>query len=163
VRHQGSVTSDPEQLFDRYGPMVLRRCRALLRNEERAVEATQEVFVKLLEKEVDVRHPSALLFRMATNECLMQLRAGRRRPEDAASDLIDRIATAPDVEGRLDAHWMLGWLFGREPASTRLIATMFLLDGMTWEQIAAELDMSVSGVRGRLRRLRAHLPELEGA
>lgn len=157
------MATDPEQLFDRYGPMVLRRCRALLRQEELAVEAMQEVFVKLLDKDIEVQHPSALLYRMATNECLMRLRSRRRRPEEPASDLIDRIAAAPDLDGRLHARRLLDRLFGREPASTELIATMFLLDGMTWEQIARELDMSVSGVRKRLARLREHLPELEGA
>src|SRR5690606_18818131 len=101
------VATDPAQLFDRYGPMVLRRCRSMLRDEERAVEAMQEVFVKLLEKELDVEHPSALLYRMATNECLMQLRSTRRRPEDASGDLVDRIALAPDPDGQVEARRVL--------------------------------------------------------
>lgn len=117
--------------------------------------------MKLLEKDLDVQHPSALLYRMATNECLMQLRASRRRPEDASGDLVERIACAPDPDGPVQARRILDWLFGREPASTRLIATMFLVDGRSWEEIAQELGMSVSGVRRRLRRLRSHLPELE--
>ncbi len=150
-----------EQMFDTYSPMVLRRCRAMLRDEQSAAEAMQEVFVRVLDKKIDVQHPSALLYRMATNECLTRLRTRRRRPEDPNTDLLDRIAHAPDVDGRLDAHTALTWLFNREPASTKTIATLFLMDGMTWEQIAVETGMSVSGVRKRLRRLRAHLPELE--
>jgi RNA polymerase sigma-70 factor (ECF subfamily) len=156
------VATDIAQLFDRYGPMVLRRCRSMLGDEQLAAEAMQEVFTKLVHKELDVRHPSSLLYQMATHECLTRLRSRRRRPEDPTDDLSERIANTPHVDDRLDAARALDWLFGREPPSTQIIATMFLVDGMTWEQIAKELDMSVSGVRKRLRRLRSHLPQLEG-
>ena len=39
------MSVDVEQLYERYGPMVLRRCRALLKNEARAVDALHDVFV----------------------------------------------------------------------------------------------------------------------
>jgi len=154
------LATDIAQLFDQYGPMVTRRCRSMLGDEQQAAEATQEVFARLVHKDLEVRHPSSLLYQMATHECLTRLRSRRRRPEDLTDDLPDQLATTPDVDERLDAAWALDWLFGREPPSTQQIATMFLVDGMTWEQIADELGMSVSGVRKRLRRLRSHLPAL---
>jgi RNA polymerase sigma-70 factor (ECF subfamily) len=160
-RRRCNLASDVAALFDRYGPMVLRRCRRMLRDEQQAAEAMQDVFTRLVFKELDVKHPSSLLFRMATHECLTRLRTRRRRPEVQLPSLAFEIANTPDVDARLDAQAALDWLFAREPASTQTIAVMFLMDGMTWEQIAHELDMSVSGVRKRLRRLRQHLPELE--
>ena len=39
---------DVENLYTRYGPMVLRRCRAMLRQEDEAADAMQDVFVRLL-------------------------------------------------------------------------------------------------------------------
>lgn len=39
---------------------------------------------------------------------------------------------------------------------------LHLIDGMTHEEVAAEVGMSVSGVRKRLAGLRSHLHELEG-
>lgn len=155
------MAADIAQLFDLYGPMVLRRCRAMLGDEESAAEAMQEVFTRLVHKQLDVRHPSSLLYQMATHECLTRLRTRRRRPEELREYLSERISRTPQVDDRLDAARALDWLFGREPPSTQVITTMFLVDGMTWEQIAKELGMSVSGVRKRLRRLRSHLPELE--
>ncbi len=41
------------------------------------------------------------------------------------------------------------------------MAVMHLLDGMTLEQVAREVGMSVSGVRKRLRKLRSRVAELE--
>ena len=37
-----------ESLYRKYGPMVLRRCRSLLLDEEQALDAMQETFVKLI-------------------------------------------------------------------------------------------------------------------
>ena len=42
---------DIETLYTTYGPMVLRRCRQLLRDEDLALDAMQDVFVRVL------RHP----------------------------------------------------------------------------------------------------------
>jgi RNA polymerase sigma-70 factor (ECF subfamily) len=39
---------DVEAVYRRYGPMVLRRCRTLLRDEERARDAMKDTFVKLV-------------------------------------------------------------------------------------------------------------------
>ena len=48
------------------------------------------------------------------------------------------------------------------PRSTGTIAVLHLHDGLTLEQTADAVGMSVSGVRKRLRKLRAALVELEG-
>jgi RNA polymerase sigma-70 factor (ECF subfamily) len=51
-------------------------------------------------------------------------------------------------------------LFAREQVSTRTMATLHYVDGLTLEETASEMGMSVSGVRKRLRTLRAHLQGL---
>jgi RNA polymerase sigma-70 factor (ECF subfamily) len=55
---------------------------------------------------------------------------------------------------------MLERLFGNEPESTQVMATLHLYDGLTLEEVAQETGMSVSGVRKRLRGLRESLHEL---
>ena len=42
------VALDVEALYRKYGPMVLRRCRSLLNDEDQAMDAMQETFVKLI-------------------------------------------------------------------------------------------------------------------
>lgn len=152
---------DVEQLYRRYGPMVLRRCRHLLKDEEKAADAMQEVFVQVLRRrgDLEVGAPSSFLFRTATNVCLNRIRTEKRHPEDRDDELLQRIAAAPEAEPT-GAAAILDRLFAREQESTRTIAVMHLLDGMTLEEVAAETGLSVSGVRKRLRTLRAHLHEL---
>ena len=67
-----------------------------------------------------------------------------------------------DQESRTAARRLVGRLFVREKESTQTIAVLHLLDGMTLAEVAGEVGLSVSGVRKRLRHLRAHLLEMAG-
>jgi RNA polymerase sigma-70 factor (ECF subfamily) len=158
---------DTEAYYRRYGPMVLRRCRQLLRDEERARDAMHDVFVKLLryEERLEDSAPSSLLYRIATNVCLNHIRASRRRPEVAGDSLVEQIAQQADPESAASSRGMLARLFGGETESTAVIAVLHHHDGLTLDEVAREVGMSVSGVRKRLRRLRDRITwsEAEGA
>lgn len=157
------IALDVEALYRRYGPMVLRRCRWILKDESWARDAMQDVFVQLLRREdvMTVEHPSSLLHRIATNVCLNLLRSRSRHPEDRDDELLLRIASCEDHGARFEAASFLERLFGREKESTRTIAVMHLLDGYTLEEVAKETGLSVSGVRKRLRTLKSRVRELE--
>jgi len=159
----GEAGPDCEQLTLRYGPMVLRRCRRLLGNEDEAMDACQDVFVRLVERQtrLDVRFPSSLLYTMATHVCLNRIRDRGRRPPGGGDDLLDRIAAVEEPSFSLDARLVLDRLFRRHPVSTRTIAVLHYLDGLTLEQVGEHVGLSVSGVRKRLRGLRRSLKEME--
>jgi RNA polymerase sigma-70 factor (ECF subfamily) len=151
-----------EDLYARYGPMVLRRCRTLLRDEARAVDAMQDVFVLVLRHQDRLElGGSSLLFRLATNVCLNQLRSTRRKPEDANDELVLNIAQDLDVESRTQARSLLARLFADEPETTATIAVLHWVDGMTWDEVAREVNMSVSGVRKRARGITERVKSLQ--
>jgi RNA polymerase sigma-70 factor (ECF subfamily) len=151
---------DVEALYRRFGPMVVRRCRAILRDEAEAADVAQEVFVSLLRRRdrLTDTSPSSLLYRIATNLSLNRLRDRRRRPELPGQEILEQIAALD----RLDAPLLLDRLFGRQPESTRTMAVLHHVDGLTLEEVARECGMSVSGVRRRLRLLRDALREMGG-
>ena len=122
-----------------------------------------DVFVRVLANHDDLadQAPSSLLFRIATNVCLNRLRTRRRRPEDGDPSLLVEIAEHTDPEARSAARSALDVLFRHEPEDTALIAVLHLHDKMTLEEVAAEVGMSVSGVRKRLAKLRSKLHHLE--
>ena len=156
---------DVNEYYRRYGPMVLRRCRRLLQNEEQAVDAMQDTFVKLLQNQGRLTHdaPSSLLFRIATNTCLNRIRTNTRRRENSlGDDVLQHIADCSGTDARIEARSVIDRLFLREKESTGAIAVMHLVDGMTLEQVAEQVGMSVSGVRKRLRSLREKLEKIEG-
>ncbi len=154
---------DSETYYSTYGPMVLRRCRKLLGDEHAARDAMHDVFVHVLSRADSLtdQAPSSLLFRIATNVCLNRLRTRKRRPEDGDPDLLVDIAAHTDPAARSAARSMLDVLFRQEPDDTALIAVLHLHDHMTLEEVAAEVGMSVSGVRKRLAKLRTKLHHLE--
>jgi RNA polymerase sigma-70 factor (ECF subfamily) len=164
------VAIDVEAAYRRHGAMVLRRCRRLLRDEEKAVDAMHDVFVNLLRAagRLDGEGPASLLMRMATNVCLNQLRGERRRPEDADDAALLALAAAEEPGARSVARLALGTLLGREPESTRVMAVLHLVDGLTLDEVGREVGLSAAAVRKRLRGLKARvavLPahDLEGA
>jgi RNA polymerase sigma-70 factor (ECF subfamily) len=159
----GDQAPDVERLCERYGPMVYRRCLRLLRDEDEAMDACQDVFVRVLERRdrLDARYPSSLLYRIATNLCLNRIRDRRRRAGAAQEGELERIASAEDRESATGARLLLERLFGGQPESSRTIAVLHYLDGHTLEQVAEVVGLSVSGVRRRLRVLRDAFERME--
>ncbi|MDR3000335.1 MAG: sigma-70 family RNA polymerase sigma factor [Fibromonadaceae bacterium] len=153
-----------EQLYVRYAPMVLRRCNSLLADESAAADIAQEVFVKVWEKRnsLNADYPSSLLWRMATNMCLNYIRDRKRRGENiSCEEMLMQISCAEDIENEAGNRDLLTRLFKRQPESSRTIAVLHYIDGMTLEEVAKEVKMSVAGVRKRLRALKNTLIELE--
>ncbi|HEY5935728.1 MAG TPA: sigma-70 family RNA polymerase sigma factor [Kofleriaceae bacterium] len=154
---------DTNTYYCTYGPMVLRRCRRLLGDEQAARDAMHDVFVQVLTHadELTDQAPSSLLFRIATHVCLNRIRTRRRKPEDGDPTLLVEIAEHTDPAARSAARSALDALFRHEPDDTALIAVLHLHDKMTLEEVAAEVGLSVSGVRKRLAKLRTKLHHLE--
>jgi RNA polymerase sigma-70 factor (ECF subfamily) len=75
--------------------------------------------------------------------------------------MLMNIACAENVEREHGNRDLLSRLFGKHPESSRTIAVLHLIDGMTLEEVAHEVKMSVGGVRKRLRSLKNTLTELE--
>lgn len=154
-----------EEYYRRYAPMVLRRCRILLCDEEASLDAMQEVFVRVLSSRERLRHeyPSSLLFRIATNVCLNILRSQKVRNQTQDGGLLDQIAHYDESEKRLIFSDLLDRVFQRNKASTREIAIMHFLYGLTLNEVAELVGLSLSGVRKRINLLRqqlqAHFPE----
>ncbi|MCP4133392.1 MAG: sigma-70 family RNA polymerase sigma factor [bacterium] len=145
-----------EEYYEQYGPMVLRRCRFLLKDEELSFDAMQEVFVRLIssKKRLKGEYPSSLLYTMATNVCLNMIRSNRRAPVSEGEDLLLNIASYDETEEKIINSELLDRIFKNEQTSTRKIAVMHFVDGMTLEQVARESGLSVSGVRKRLKKLK---------
>jgi RNA polymerase sigma factor (sigma-70 family) len=155
---------DVEALYKRYGPMVFRRCRHLLGDEELALDASQDVFVKIWQhrERLTGDSESGLLLRIATRTCLNKIRSITRRRENSDDEFLETIACAQDTGASVIARLNLEDIFCREQPSTRVMAVMHYLDGLTLEQVAKEVGLSVSGVRKRLKALQKHARNLEG-
>ncbi len=139
--------------FD-HGPMVHRRCLALLDDEAEALEALQEVFAEASRGSppAGASSPTTVLYRAATRACLRRRAA---RPRDSASRtaaLFDRLAREPALEGRALGAWVVEAFVGVAAVSTRELAVLHLVDGLSAEEVAEVVGTSASVVRARLAR-----------
>jgi len=144
-----------EELYRRHAAMVLGRCRYLLRDEEEARDATQEVFARVLRAAGELAaagSPTAYLMRAATHHCLNVLRAARA----AWREEIQRMARDRRERGiEPEAREMVRALLAAAPGEAREVAVLYFVDEMTQAEIAVETGRSLPTVRKRLREFLA--------
>jgi RNA polymerase sigma factor (sigma-70 family) len=149
-------------LVDRHGPMVLRVCRSILRDEHDAQDAFQATFLVLVSRAGAVRRQESagswlhgVALRVAAHARASMAR--RRRHERCAGELAvtaDRSGAA-GVSSELAAilHEELGGL----PDRYRAAIVLCYLEGHTCEAAARRLGWPVGTVKSRLARGRERL------
>lgn len=144
-----------EELYQRHAAGVYARCRFLLRDDEAARDATQDVFVRALRGRCELEaaaSPTALLLRAATNHCLNLLRASRA----AWKQEVTRMARDRDVRGiEPEARELVRALLAAAAPEAQETAVLYFVDEMTQAEIATETGRSLPTVRKRLREFLA--------
>ena len=146
--------------------MVLRRCRAILKDEEKALDAMQDVFLRILESKDKIKNACASLFYVtATRVCLNKIKSDKLRSgpdfEKIAQFMADDFSETE--KEKIDAALAIERIFEKRDHKDSLIATLHFVDGLTLEETAEEIGMSVSGVRKRIRELQKYsLKLMEG-
>ena len=146
------MANDIAAWYQKYGPMVIRRCRQLLHSTDEAMDAVQDVFVNLLKAQGrGVSYPSSLLYTIATNVCINRLRGKKRAVQtDFPLDGEELFAVEDDGYDQVDAQMLVQAILEDESAETRTICFMYHADGMTLKEISDTVGMSVSGVQKRI-------------
>ena len=150
-------------LVDRHGPMVLRVCRVVLADQHDAHDAFQATFLILVRRAGSIRRRDSLAswlhgvaYRTAC--CTRSATARRRRHERQAAEMAAQTGCGEwpdDLAPALQAE------IHRLPERYRVVVVLCLLEGLTREQAARQLDWPVGTVQSRLARgrelLRARL------
>jgi RNA polymerase sigma-70 factor (ECF subfamily) len=149
--------SEVGELYRRFGPLIYRRCRRLLVDDERAVDASQEVFVRA------VRHAENLtsdreclpwLYRVSTNYCLNLIREEKKSALFALSDAAHRSEEWEcGIERTFFARREVERLLCRFDDTDAQIAVYAYLDRMTQEEIAEVTGLSRKTVGKRLKQI----------
>ena len=161
---RGEAQIDIESFYVQYGPMVLRRCRRMLKNEQSAYDAMHEVFLKVVSNQnrLTGAYPSALLYRMATNVCLNRIRNEKKRSLDEYLHIVHNTAFFENREQETSAKALLKYILEKERETPRKIAVMYFVNGMTIKEIAETMELSISGVHKHLDQLRQRLKNKGG-
>src|SRR5437763_12960792 len=154
-----------EALVGRHGPMVLRVCRRLLRQEQDAEDAFQATFLVLARKAGSIRRSEALaswLHGVAHRIALRARRdAGRRRAHEREAQPMPANAGAGeadwgDVQAALDEE------IRALPEKYRAPFVLCFLEGKSRAEAAGELGLKEGTVWSRLSQARKLLQERLG-
>ncbi|PYX47475.1 MAG: RNA polymerase subunit sigma-24 [Acidobacteria bacterium] len=166
-----------EELVRRYDRNVFRIAQHITQNREDAEDVVQEAFLKAygnLSKFQEQSKFYTWLVRIAVNEALMKLR--RRKPERTVS-LDEDIKTEDDSLPREIADWspnpeqqytqselreILSKTIQGLPPGFRTVFVLRDVEGLSTEETAAALELSVPAVKSRLLRARLQLRERLG-
>ncbi len=140
--------------YERYGPVIYRRCLKLLRDPEAARDATQEVFLKLtrdMGRFEDRESVLPWIYRAALHHCLNIIRdRSRRAGKDALLQSWD-VAAPAAFEGVADRR-LVARMLTRFDSETQAIAFGVLVDGMQHDEAAEALGISRKTVSRKLER-----------
>src|ERR1700747_1793511 len=171
---KGGDVSSFEELVRRYDRNVFRIAQHITQNREDAEDVVQDAFFKAYSNLHQFQEQSKFytwLVRIAVNEALMRLR--RRRPERMVS-LDEDIKTEEDSMPREVADWapnpeqlytqgelkeILGKTIQGLPPSFRTVFVLRDVEGLSTEETADALDLSIPAVKSRLLRARLQLRE----
>lgn len=156
---QTLTNRDFAELYQKFGPMVLRRCRFILKDEEKALDAMQDVFVRIMEHKESITNVCASLFYVtATRVCLNKIRADKLRsgPDfETIAMMMEDDSSAKEAD-KVEAAVILERIFDSRDQKDKMIATLHYVDGLTLEETAEQIGMSVSGIRKRLAELQKY-------
>jgi RNA polymerase sigma-70 factor (ECF subfamily) len=163
-----------EQLVKRYDRNVFRIAQHITHSREDAEDVVQEAFLKAYSNLDQFQGNSKFytwLVRIAVNEALMKLR--RRRPERFVS-LDEDVKTEDDSLPREVADWspnpeqlynqselrdILSRTIQGLPPTFRTVFVLRDVEGLSTEETAEALELSVPAVKSRLLRARLQLRE----
>ena len=163
-----------EELVRRYDRNVFRIAQHITQNREDAEDVVQDAFLKAYSNLAQFQGQSKFytwLVRIAVNEALMKLR--RRRPERTVS-LDEEVKTDEDSVPREVADWspnpeqqysqaelreILSKTIQGLPPGFRTVFVLRDVEGLSTEETADALDLSIPAVKSRLLRARLQLRE----
>jgi RNA polymerase sigma-70 factor (ECF subfamily) len=158
-----------ERLYDAHAQALFAFLLNLTRDETDTRDLLQEVFVKLARQPgllAGVRDERAFLIRLAHNAAidLMRRHAARQRNyEQLASESVAVFAPAGDADEQAFRS-ALSRALAELPPDQRAVVHLKLWENLTFEQIAAALDISPNTAASRYRygldKLRARLRPL---
>ena len=182
TRDEGQLVSEAkagnyaafEELVNRYEKKIYRLGMNITGNREDAEDVLQDAFLKAFQHLPDFREDSRFytwITRIAVNEALMKLRKRRTSKEVAMEDNEDENG---DVQVREFADWkpnpeqqfaqseleqILQTAVGTLSPGFRTVFYLRDVEGLSTEETAELLDLSVGAVKARLFRARLKLRE----
>jgi RNA polymerase sigma-70 factor, ECF subfamily len=158
----------PEAAWERYSPLVHRIVSRAIGPDAEVEDVTQEIFYRLFSRIRTLRKPEALrsfVISFAIRIVKWELRRRRARrwlTLSETGDVPDEQLMVMDAENRYALRRLYGML-DRLSTRERLVLVLRHVEGMTLEEIAAAMELSLATVKRGLRRASARVSQMVDA
>jgi len=146
-------------LYSRYSSKIFGKCLSILKDEEKAEDATQEIFVKILlnlAKFGGKSKFSTWIYSITYNFCIDSIRKKKKDKSVLVDDLTNEHDTADDgVEDRFLLEMnvrRLKVILEKIPTTDKAILLMKYQDEMSIKEISEILDKSESAIKMKIKR-----------
>jgi RNA polymerase sigma factor (sigma-70 family) len=154
---KGGTEQELQSLYERYASLVHARCRSILRCDDEAWDATQDIFMKLYAALPKIKKRGSIyswLLSVSTNHCISLLRKRRSVSFNEGIHGVSTESAIPPQERALLLKEVLHRFFMPWDKKTRDVVMYAYFDGYRHEEIAQLTGMGESTVRKYLTRFK---------
>ena len=146
-----------QSLYERYASLVHARCRSILKSDDEAWDATQDIFMKLYAALPTIEKKGSIyswLLSVSTNHCISLLRKRRSVEFNEEIHTGEKGEHVPHQEKQLLLKEVLGRFLMPWDAKTREVVIYAYFDGYKQEEIAELTGLGESTIRKYLTRFK---------
>lgn len=151
-----------EQLYNSYKVQVFNFCYSILKSGPETQEVVQDTFLKIWESRSqfdEIISFNGFLYRIAKNTTLNKIRKKTGQPKQF-EDLQDHVSSIDQTESEVLFHEMreiLDAAIEALPPKRQEIFRLSREEGLSYEEIAERLDISVNTVKTQMRKALSYL------
>ncbi|MGB8953125.1 MAG: sigma-70 family RNA polymerase sigma factor [Candidatus Aminicenantales bacterium] len=162
-----------KELVERYQALVLRICIHLLGSHEEAEEVAQDIFFQIYKSAGNFRHQSKLstwIYRIAVNVSLNFIRDNKdfrwlksldslleKEPQQAAPHLLLNSKSPEILLQEKERKKLIQQALASLPEKQKIAFVLNKIEGLSSQEIADVLEVTLSSVEARLHRAKANL------
>jgi RNA polymerase sigma-70 factor, ECF subfamily len=149
---EGLTNREVAEVYERYGHLILRRCRGILRDSALAEDAMQEVFVKVMRYGKELQNadaPLRWLYRVADRCSFDALKKRKSRREDLEDVPLD----APHPGISAEELNIVTRFLEKLDDKARQIAVLAYFDGLSQGEIADETGWSRQTINKKMKAI----------
>src|SRR6202049_461595 len=159
-----------DDIFDRYGGLMLRIAYRIVQDRDLAEDAVQNALIQAWQHLPSLRETGALrpwLLRIVVNQCIsFKRRIARSRMflSQSFSEQETFLASqvADDAKGYMERRWDLAHAVEQLPAKQQHVIALHYYQGMTLPEISRKLQISENTLKKRLQEALGNLRRMLG-
>ncbi len=150
-----------EDLYKKYGYIIFERCYNIVRCEHDAHDATQIVFMRLLEKYDSLKDREQVIpwiFVTARNCCFNMLRDNKKF---IGAECSDEIGISDRIDEKINARQLISLLFKNFDRNVRDAVLYTYVEQLEQKDIQKITGQSPATIRRNLKKFKDYLPSIK--